>query len=148
MCKHKMIIYYCAVIVGSVVALFTLFDYVNVTFLSVIPIALCVLSSSQASMFKNEEGNTYGSNYSKEEQNEMLQYMSMSLKISVPWHIPFVYFFSDGFKFISVAVYLLGMFGGTLVYVLKNRKEIKSRIDKEQDEAKKQSELEELGRMK
>lgn len=144
----KMVIYYCTVILGWVVALFILIDHLNVTAMSVVPIILIALSSFQASLFKNEQGNTYGSNYNEEEKTGLTRYMSVALKLSIPWHIPFVCFFDSGFKLISVIVYLLGMFGGTLVYVLKNGRKVQTRLNKEAEEAKKQSENEELGRIK
>jgi hypothetical protein len=114
----KMIIYYCTVIIGWVAALFFLIDYVNITAMSVVPVILIALSLFQASLFKNEQGNTYGSNYNEEEKAGLMRYMSVALKLSIPWHIPFICFFNSGFKLISVIVYLFGMFGGTLVYVL------------------------------
>ena len=144
----KFLIYYCTVILGWVVALFFLIDHLNVTAMSVVPIILIALSSFQASLFKNEQGNAYGSNYNEEEKAGLTRYMSVALKLSIPWHIPFVCFFDSGFKLISVIVYLLGMFGGTLVYVLKNGRKVRIRLNKEAEEAKKQSENEELGRIK
>lgn len=144
----KFLIYYCTVIIGWIVALFFLIDHLNVTAMSVVPIILIALSLFQASLFKNEQGNAYGSNYNEEEKAGLTRYMSVALKLSIPWHIPFVCFFNSGFKLISVIVYLLGMFGGTLVYVLKNGRKVRIRLNKEAEEAKKQSENEELGRIK
>jgi len=144
----KFLIYYCTVIIGWIVALFFLIDHLNVTAMSVVPIILIALSLFQASLFKNEQGNAYGSNYNEEEKAGLTRYMSVALKLSIPWHIPFVCFFNSGFKLISVIVYLLGMFGGTLVYVLKNGRKVRTRLNKEAEEAKKQSENEELGRIK
>jgi len=144
----KFLIYYCTVIIGWIVALFFLIDHLNVTAMSVVSIILIALSLFQASLFKNEQGNAYGSNYNEEEKAGLTRYMSVALKLSIPWHIPFVCFFNSGFKLISVIVYLLGMFGGTLVYVLKNGRKVRTRLNKEAEEAKKQSENEELGRIK
>ena len=90
----KMIIYYCTVIIGWVAALFFLIDYVNITAMSVVPIILIALSLFQASLFKNEQGNTYGSNYNEEEKAGLMRYMSVALKLSIPWHIPFICFFA------------------------------------------------------
>lgn len=144
----KLVAYYCIVLIGCVLSLVLFFKHLNITVMSIVPIFLIGLSIFQVYLFKNEKGETYGSNYNEKEQSDMVRFMLVSMMLSIPLHVPFVFFWQSGYKLFSVAIYLLGLFGGALFFRLKNGKQVSDRLKNETEDMEKQKRREELGRWK
>ena len=69
-----MIAYYCATLAVNIIAVLFLYEYLNITALSAVPLLLIIVGIIQANIMKNgrseNESNTaYGSNLSFEENN-------------------------------------------------------------------------------
>lgn len=89
------------------------------------PIIFIVLAVFQASYFKNEKvengfRTAYGSHLNAEEENKMFGSTSVFLFATIPWMIPFVFFFPSFVKAISIFVYIIGLVGGPVTYRIKN----------------------------
>ncbi|MBQ8407877.1 MAG: hypothetical protein IJY39_03345 [Clostridia bacterium] len=144
----KFVVYYCVVLFGCAVSLVLFFEDLNITAMSVVPIFLMGLSIFQVYLFKNEKGENYGSNYNEKEQSDIVRFMSVSMMLSVPLHIPFIFFWQSGYKLLSSAVYLFGLFGGALFFRLQNGRQVSDRLKNETKEAEEQKRREELGKWK
>ena len=148
-----MIIYYCITIIANIVAAIVFYKNINVTVLSVMPLFLIALMIFQALLFKNEKAEngfrtTYGSNLTADEENKMLDSGSSFLFATIPWMIPFVLFFPAIVKVLSILVYIIGLFGGLVLYKIKNKGKIINRMDAEEKERQEQEKKEQLGRWK
>ena len=148
-----MIIYYCVTIIANIVAAIIFHKSINVTGLSVIPLFLIALMIFQALIFKNEKvengfRTNYGSNLTADEENSMFSRASSFLFATIPWMIPFVIFFSSPLKLLSIFVYLIGLIGGLILYRIKNKGKIMSRMKLEEKERQEQEEKEKLGKWK
>ena len=148
-----MIVYYCVTILANLIALFVFFKSINITVLSILPIVLIALMIFQSLFFKNEKQESgfktnYGSNLSQSEENKMSNCASTFMLATIPWMIPFVIFFSSPIKILSVLVYIIGFIGGAVLYKLKNKGKITSRVDFEEAERREQEQKEQLGKWK
>lgn len=120
-----MVVYYCLTIVANIAALIVFYKNINITALSIMPIIFIVLAVFQASYFKNEKvengfRTAYGSHLNAEEENKMFGSTSVFLFATIPWMIPFVFFFPSFVKAISIFVYIIGLVGGPVTYRIKN----------------------------
>lgn len=148
-----MIVYYSITILVNIIAIFIFHENINISALSIIPLILIALMIFQAYFFKKEKvengfRTTYGSNLSNDEENNMLNSTSTFLLATIPWMIPFIFFFPSFVKILSVLVYIVGLIGGLILYRIKNKGKIVDRIDVEEKERQRQEKKEQLGKWK
>ena len=148
-----MIVYYSITILANIIAIFIFHKNINISALSIIPLILITLMIFQAYFFKKEKvengfRTTYGSNLTNDEENNMLNSTSTFLLATIPWMIPFIFFFPSFVKVLSVLAYIVGLIGGLILYRIKNKGKIVDRIDVEEKERQEQQMKEELGKWK
>ena len=148
-----MIVYYSITILANIIAIFIFHKNINISALSIIPLILIALMIFQAYFFKKEKAEngfrtTYRSNLTDNEENNMLNSASTFLLATIPWIIPFIFFFPSFVKILSVLVYIVGLIGGLILYRIKNKGKIVDRIDVEEKERQEQQMKEELGKWK
>ena len=148
-----MVIYYCITILANIAAIPIFFEYINISALSIVPLFLIALMIFQALLFKTEKAeNGFRTNYAGKltdaEENGMNLSISKFLPATIPWMIPFVIFFPSVVKVLSIFVYLIGFGGGAVLYKLKNKDKITSRMQAEENERREQEKKEELGKWK
>lgn len=148
-----MIVYYSITILANIIAIFIFHKNINISALSIIPLILIALMIFQAYFFKKEKvengfRTTYGSNLTNDEENNMLNSASTFLLATIPWMIPFIFFFPSFVKILSALVYIVGLIGGLILYRIKNKGKIVDRIDVEEKERQEQQMKEELGKWK
>ena len=148
-----MLIYYCVTIIANIVAIFVFYKSINIDGLSLIPLCLIALMFFQAILFKNEkvENNSrtaYGSNLTTDEENKMLFSGSTFLLATIPWMIPFVFFFPSFVKVLSILIYIIGLVGGLVLYRVKNKGKIERRTKDEELQRQEQEKKEQLGKWK
>ena len=148
-----MVIYYCITILANIAAIPIFFEYINISALSIVPLFLIALMIFQALLFKTEKAEngfrtTYVGNLTDAEENGMNLSISKFLPATIPWMIPFVIFFPSVVKVLSIFVYLIGFGGGAVLYKLKNKDKITSRMQAEENERREQEKKEELGKWK
>ena len=148
-----MIVYYCITLLANFIAIFIFHKNINISVLSIIPLILIALMIFQAYFFKKEKvengfRTTYGSNLTADEENKILDSGSTFLFATIPWIIPFIFFFPSFVKILSVLVYIIGLIGGLILYRIKNKGKIVDRIDVEEKERQEQQMKEELGKWK
>ncbi len=146
-------LYYCIIIIANIVLAVIFYRNINITILSFMPIFLIALIVFQVKYFKNEKvendfRTTYGSNLTEDEETSMFEYISKALIAIIPWMIPFVIFFSSLIKALSIFVYVFGFISGALMYRLRNRDKVLSRIKFEEKEREEQEKKEQLGKWK
>ena len=148
-----MIVYYSITILANIIAIFIFHKNINISALSIIPLILIALMIFQAYFFKKEKvengfRTTYRSNLTDNEENNMLNSASTFLLATIPWIIPFIFFFPSFVKILSVLIYIVGLIGGLILYRIKNKGKIVDRIDVEEKERQEQQMKEELGKWK
>jgi len=150
-----MIIYYIIMVFLNIAAAVMFRKSLNITFLSVIPVFIMVLMLFQANYFKNEKTEkgfssnfTPADTYTHEEGETLLQYAARALFIAIPWFIPFILFFPNLVKILSVFLYMISLALGGLIYRIKNKGALNNRVNAEKEELKKQKQSEELGKWK
>ena len=148
-----MVIYYCITILANIAAIPIFYEYINITELSIVPLFLIALMIFQALLFKTEKAeNGFRTNYAGKltdaEENGMNLSISKFLPATIPWIIPFVIFFPSVVKVLSIFVYVIGFGGGAVLYKLKNKDKITSRMQAEENERREQEKKEELGKWK
>ena len=148
-----MIVYYSITILANIIAIFIFHKNINISALSIIPLILIALMILQAYFFKKEKvengfRTTYRSNLTDNEENNILNSASTFLLVTIPWMIPFIFFFPSFVKILSVLVYIIGLIGGLILYRIKNKGKIVDRIDVEEKERQEQQMKDELGKWK
>ena len=148
-----MIIYYSITILANIIAIFIFHKNINISALSIIPLILIALMIFQAYFFKKEKvengfRTTYRSNLTDNEENNMLNSASTFLLATIPWIIPFIFFFSSFVKILSVLIYIVGLIGGFVIYRIKNKEKITNRMNTEEIERQEQEKKEQLGKWK
>ena len=148
-----MIIYYCITIFINVILSVIFRNYINITYLSLIPLFVIVLMIFQAAFFKThkiESGfkTNYGSNLTVEEENEMQKNIANFMLAMIPLMIPFIFFFPSFVKVFSIILYIVSLFGGVIIFRLKNKDKIVGRAEQEEKERKEQEKKEQLGKWK
>ena len=84
-----------------------------------------------------------------EETDTLNDFSATCLLIAIPLYVPFIFFFPAGIKLLSIAVYFVACFGGSILFRLSPQgKNMRSRLDKEVSDLKAQQAREELGKMK
>ena len=148
-----MTVYYIITIIANVVATVVFFNQLSINTMSIMPAFLIVLMIFQGMIFKHEKVENgfrikYRGNLTAEEENSMFDVGSRFLFGTIPWMIPFVFFFSTFVKALSIIVYFVGLCGGLFVYRIKNKRRINTRIENEKAELLDQEKKEELGKWK
>ena len=148
-----MIVYYSITILANIIAIFIFHKNINISALSIIPLILIALMIFQAYFFKKEKAEngfrtTYRSNLTDNEENNMLNSASTFLLATIPWMIPFIFFFPSFVKILSVLVYIVGLIGGFVIYRIKNKEKITNRMNAEEIERQEQEKKEQLGKSK
>ena len=148
-----MIVYYSITILANIIAIFIFHKNINISALSIIPLILIALMIFQAYFFKKEKvengfRTTYRSNLTDNEENNMLNSASTFLLATIPWIIPFIFFFSSFVKILSVLIYIVGLIGGFVIYRIKNKEKITNRMNTEEIERQEQEKKEQLGKWK
>ena len=148
-----MIIYYFITTLSNIAAVIIFRKSISITGLSVIPLFLIGLMIFQALILKNQKvengfRTAYGSNLTADEENKIFSSGSSFLFAAIPWMIPFIFFFPSFVKALSILVYIVGLFGGLLLYRIKNKGEIINRMNAEEKERKEQEKKEQLGKWK
>lgn len=148
-----MTVYYIITIIANVVATVVFFNQLSINTMSIMPAFLIVLMIFQGMIFKHEKVENgfrikYRGNLTADEENSMFDVGSRFLFGTIPWMIPFVFFFSKFVKALSIIVYFVGLCGGLFVYRIKNKRRINTRIDNEKAELLDQEKKEELGKWK
>ena len=148
-----MIVYYSITILANIIAIFIFHKNINISALSIIPLILITLMIFQAYFFKKEKvengfRTTYRSNLTNDEENNMLNSASTFLLATIPWMIPFIFFFSSFVKILSVLIYIVGLIGGFVIYRIKNKEKITNRMNAEEIERQEQEKKEQLGKWK
>jgi len=146
-------IYYISVVSFELLFLFLLRNCVNIGYVSVLPLFLMALSAYQAYYFKRNRRKTdfninNDADLTDEEWGKLSIYMSYFFSYSVPLHIPFVIFFNDYVKLLSLPIYLISFSGGALLFRIKHHKEYNTRRSSEARELEDQIRREELGKWK
>ena len=146
-------IYYCITALANIISVIAFYKSINITVLSVLPLALIALMIFQAILLKGEKAENgfetaYASNLTADEQNMMSNIGSAFLLATIPFMIPFIIFFSSPVKIISIIVYIVGLLGGGVIYRLKNNGEIKKRLEAEDQERREQEKKEQFGKYK
>ena len=148
-----MIVYYSITILANIIAVFIFHKNINISALSIIPLILIALMIFQAYFFKKEKvengfRTTYRSNLTDNEENNMLNSASTFLLATIPWIIPFIFFFPSFVKILSVLIYIVGLIGGFVIYRIKNKEKITNRMNTEEIERQEQEKKEQLGKWK
>ena len=148
-----MIVYYCITMFINVIFSVIFRDYINITYLSLIPLLLIVLMIFQAVFFKThkiENGfkTNYGSNLTDKEENDMQKYIANFMLVIIPLMIPFIFFFSSFVKILSIIPYIISLLGGMIIFRFKNKDIIIDREEQEEKERKEQEKREQLGKWK
>ena len=146
-----MTVYYIITIIANVVATVVFFNQLSINTMSIMPAFLIVLMIFQGMIFKHEKVENgfrikYRGNLTADEENSMFDVGSRFLFGTIPWMIPFVFFFSTFVKALSIIVYFVGLCGGLFVYRIKNKRRINTRIENEKAELLDQEKKEELGK--
>ena len=151
----KMSIYYIVHVAINVVLLIAFRTNIIIDFLSVVPVFLIVLMLVQASMFKVDfhrsstgdtaytTGNTV--RLTDDELNEQYKYTRLSFYGLLPFELPFIFFCSSYAKLFSIIPYILAYVVGNVIFKVKYGKTIKTRLELEKEELRKQLQKEELG---
>ena len=148
------IIYYVATVGVNLSLLFWCRSAVNLTATSVLPLFLLGLSIFQAAYFyKNRsktDFNVCNTTDLSEDEWEMLSLsISASFRVSLPWYLPMIFFFSTLPKtLLSVLLFLLAFTGGAVWFRLRNRKHFQARMKRESDALEEQKKKESLGKFK
>ncbi len=147
-------IYYLATVAINIVAIIVFHKNIQINALSVLPLVFIALMFFQAALFKNvkiENGfrTAYGSPFTANEENGMVDFASTALYAAIPLMIPFVFFFPSAVKVLSsFIIYALAFAIGLFTYRIKNKNVLKDRFGKEETERREQEKKESMGEWK
>ncbi len=154
----KKTIYFIVTAVLNIAAMVVFFDRINLVYLSLIPLFLIGVTLWQAMIFSSVRSTQDGRNnyatgntarLTDEETDTLNDFSATCLLIAIPLYVPFIFFFPAGIKLLSIAVYFVACFGGSILFRLSPQgKNMRSRLDKEVSDLKAQQAREELGKMK
>lgn len=137
----------------NVLSAFVFYKHLHISVLSLLPVALIAVMLFQAIYYKkgtpeSDVSTAYGSGFNKKEQSSLLKYASKTLFTGFPLLIPFVFFFTDAIKILSVLVYILSFAAGIIYYRIKHKDELEDRINEEKRQLEEQIKKEEQGKWK
>ncbi len=149
----KWLIYHVASITVEILCVVMLPQYICITSLSLVPVAMILLTILQVCLFKDsqqEEGfsTAYGSDLNAQEQRTWTQDMRFFLMLSLPWQFAFVMFFHSPVKLLSCLWYLAFFVAGSIAFRVKHGKQIGKCQQTQRDELEEQRKREELGKWK
>ena len=135
----------------NVLSAFVFYKNLHISILSLVPVALIAVMLFQAIYYKkgtpeNEVSTAYGSGFNNKEQSALLKYASKTLFAGIPLLIPFVFFFTDAIKILSVFVYIVSFAAGIVYYRIKHKEELENRINEEKRQLEEQIKKEEQGK--
>ena len=147
--------YYIAHVVLNLVLLVVFRANIVIDSLSVVPVFLIALMLIQAPMFKvdihrNSLGDTAYSTgntvrLTDDELEKQYKYTRYAFYGLIPFVFPFIFFFSSYAKLCSIIPYILAYVVGNVFFKFKYGKTIKTRLETEKEELRKQLQNEELG---
>ncbi len=148
-------VYFIIALILNVVFAIVFFEGINITALSIAPIATILVGVIMALVFKSAAsdksiGDTVYSasqpTLTESETMEINKYMYTAILVSIPLQIPFVLFFSSAVKLISIVVLLLSLVFGGIIFRMKRGKTISSRESAISSELERQKKKEEMGK--
>ena len=147
----KRAVYYGVTLGGCALSVFLFWNRINLTPLSVLPLALIGVMLLQIVLFKGDFSETgfrtaYGSALSEREEKGLLSCITLSMELFLPLLCPFVLFFSSGWKLLSLAVYVLGLVTGSAVWKIRHGGRVKQRLLEEAEEKRRAQEQESMGK--
>ncbi len=141
-------IYYLAVMTVS----FLFRKYIHITSLSAIPIVLAILSGFMA-VYNYNNRQKESLNYSlssveltDKEYAKFAHYSSLAHTFFIPLYLPFILFFGNAVKFLSLALFLLAFTLGPVFFRIKHKDRLNARLKAEENELLAQKKKEESGR--
>lgn len=145
--------YICITLVLNGLSAFIFNKHLHISVLSLLPLALMTVMLFQALYYRkgkpdNDFSTAYGSGFNTKEQSALLRYASKSLTVGIPLLIPFVLFFADIVKTLSIPVYILSFAAGIVYYRIKHKDELKNRIQEEKRQLEEQIKKENQGKWK
>lgn len=143
--------YICIALFLNGISAFAFYKHLHISALSLVPVALMAVMFFQAIYYKkgktdSDFSTAYGSGFNNKEQSVLLRYASKTLLAGIPLLIPFVFFFTDAVKLLSVPVYILSFAAGIVYYRIKYKDELQKRIVEEKKELEEQKKKEEQGK--
>ncbi len=147
------VIYYCITLLADAASLFIFGKYLSISAISLVPVCLIVLSAFQAIYFKKEKSDdgfstAYGSELSPKEEMYLLSYASKTLLAGIPLLMPFIFFFPNIIKVLSLLVYIASFAAGGVYYRIKNKHKLQSYTLEEKRQLQEQIKKEEQGKWK
>ena len=140
----------------NVVLILALFGSVNITFISVVPVATIIVEILMAFVFKsavsdnsmnNIAYNTSQPVLTEKEIMDRSKHISEALFMAVPLQIPFVFFFANGIKYLSIIIFVVSLMVGGIVFKIKVGHSIKTRQSIISSELEEQKKKEEMGKL-
>lgn len=145
--------YYLISAMVNVLLLVRFRDRINLTELSIAPIALILLTLFQALYFhqhrkKREFNSNNDSDLTEEEWETLIVYVRNAELICLPLYLPFVFFFSSWVKLLSFLLFTVSFIAGPVYYRIKHKTALNERYAKEDRELEEQKKRESLGKWK
>ena len=141
-------IYYLSVLTVS----FLFGKYIHITSLSAIPIVLAILSGFMAIYnYNNRQNDSLNYNpgtveLTDKEYAKLAYYSSFAHTFCIPLYLPFILFFGNAVKFLSIALFLLAFTLGPVIFRIKQKDRLHARLKAEENELLSQKKKEESGR--
>lgn len=149
----KKTIYFVSTVLLNVVVLFVFGNHMNLTGLSILPIAVIALIAFQAIYFlkepvQREFHTAYNTGKANDDDYEKLYHLvGNSMLCFIPLIVPTIFFFQSSIKCIlSIALYICSPLSGRIIFHIKYGKEMNSRINSEDKELEEQRKKEEFGK--
>ena len=148
-----MLIYYIVATLVNIIAIVAFHKSIQIEILSILPLVFIALMLFQAALFKKEKiengfRTAYGSPFTAEEENGMIDSAATALYAAIPLMIPLIFFFPPAIKVLSAFVYAVAFIVGLFAYRIKNKDALKGRFDQEEKERREQEKKESLGEWK
>ena len=151
-----MVFYYIIAVILNIVSIILFFSNINITVFSVIPVAVMAIMAFQAFYFKSESkekpemSTAYSADnvYTEAEEKSLLQYVATVLLIAIPLFVLFALFFNNIVKIFSIFLYMICLALGGIIYRVKNKGSINSRVNAEKKELEEQRKNESLGKFR
>lgn len=137
----------------NVLSAFVFYKHLHISVLSLLPLSLMVVMLFQVLYYRkgkteDECSTAYGSDFNSKEQSALLQYASKSLTVGITLLIPFILFFTDIVKTLSVPIYILSFAAGIIYYRINHKDELQNRIQEEKRQLEEQMKKENQGKWK
>ena len=130
----KTIIYYAIVILVCVILIFSINGYVIITEASIVPIASIVGMFFMTLGFSYMDLSVNTSDLNSDEEETLKKYLKMITVLLIPINIPFIVFFSNVFKYLTLSLPFIAIILSVIIFRIRHSKQIKNRINREQKE--------------